>query len=209
MALSTSELARIKFELGYNLLSVSAEPLIGVTQLFEQVVQPYLTSGAATTSSTTVAASATPAPVAITLADATGFSAGNKIVVDVDDRQEYATIQSKSGSAVTVLLTLAHAGSYPVTVEGGESIVRGILRQIQQISGIGTSAGGLLGQSLEYAGLKRVDKIEWFGPNAGGAGSTSKGLAKQLDYWRDELARALGVPNLRGRGDAGSDVAMY
>ena len=38
MAFSTSELAEIKAELGLNLLDVGADAYIGVSQLFEQVV---------------------------------------------------------------------------------------------------------------------------------------------------------------------------
>ena len=52
MALLTSEITRIKAELGYPLLSNSAEPFVGIVAIFEQVIQPYTLAGAATTSAT-------------------------------------------------------------------------------------------------------------------------------------------------------------
>ena len=46
MALLDSELARIRYELGVNLMTLGAEPFIGVMVLFSQVIQPYLSTGA-------------------------------------------------------------------------------------------------------------------------------------------------------------------
>ena len=119
MALLDSEIARIKAELGYNLLTTGALPYIGITQVFEQVIQDNVLAGASTTSTTAVSAQSTPTPVGITLASATGFAAGVRVVLDVDDRQETATVQSMSGSVITVQLTGVHSGTYPVTVDGG------------------------------------------------------------------------------------------
>ena len=102
MALTTAELRRIKYELGYNVVGAGAEAYISVVAVFEQVIAAYLTSGATTTSSTVVAAATTPTPVALTLTSATGFAAGDRIWLDVDDRQECATIQSLAAPAATV-----------------------------------------------------------------------------------------------------------
>lgn len=208
MALTSSEVARIKYELGYNVLSVGAEPYIGVTALFDQVIQPYLDAGASTTSNTAVTAATTPTPVALALADASEVAAGSVVIVDVDGRQERATVQSKSGSNVTVQLSLAHSGTYPVTVEGPESIIRSILQRLQSIAGLGASGeSGAMGELLGVAGVKRIDDIEFFG---GETLSTSRmtQLMKQREYWRDELATALGVERLNGSG-GGSDCAVY
>lgn len=204
MALLDSEVDRIRFECGYNLLEVGAEPYIGVSALFDQVVQRYLRDGAATTSTTAVTAATSPTAVALTLADATDFAAGQRIVIDVDGSQETATIRSISGSAVTVLLSLAHSGTYPVTVEGGETIVRAILRKLDNVTEqLATSASG--------AGLKRVDEVEWY---ADGTGSNATGrfamLTRQRAFWRDELCSALGVANLwRMRGGSSLSVSLY
>lgn len=206
MALLDSEVARIKAELGYNVLDVGAEPYIGITALFSQVIQPYLSGGATTTSSTAVTAATTPTAATLTLASATGFAVGASLAIDVDSLQERATVRSISGSDVVVLLTKAHSGTYPVTVEGGESIIRAILRKLQDISGYGTDAG-LLDDAASSAGLKRVDEIEFFGGGVLGATRLKQMLALR-EYWRDELASVLGIERLNA-AVGGSEMAMY
>lgn len=200
MSLSTSELRRIRAELGYNTLLAGAEPYIGVHAVFDQVVAEYLQAGAATTSATAVAAASSPTPVALTLASATGFSAGDRVVIDVDTRQEIATIQSVSGAAITVQLSLTHSGTYPVTVEGGETIVRRILRNLATISEQIDNAGST-------AGIKKVDEIEFFGE--GSQAQLSRLLELQMSQ-RDELASVLGVQNLwRVRQGANLSTSLY
>lgn len=198
MALLDSELARCKAELGYPLVS-NAQPYIGVTMIFEQVVKVYMTAGAKTTSSTAVSPNDPVTPLAITLADAAGFSAGDRIVVDVDDRQESVTVQSISGSAVTALFGGIHSGTYPVTVEGGESLVREKLRACRELSSALVDASDGLGA------LKRADDVEWYQSTTS---SVYKSIRRDLMTARDELAAVLGVVNLwRARG--GSSMVMY
>jgi hypothetical protein len=198
MALLDSEVARIKYELGFNLMGIGAEPRIDVVAVFEQVIQPYILSGATTTTSTAVVGTGSPVLTTLTLANVTGFSVGDIVVVDVDSRQERATIESISGSTISALLSLSHSGTYAVTVEGGETIVRQILRRLMEIAG----DGGQLSQGAATAGLKRVDEIEF-----GLAGGSTKGRIDELKelrmYWRDELASALGVPNMWQRKISG------
>lgn len=201
MALTDNEVSRIKAELGYNLLSIGAVPYIGITQLFEQVVQPYLASGVNTTSNTTVTAATSATPVTLTLASATGFASLARVVVDVDDREEVATVQAVSGSTITLLLKLAHSGTYPVIVEGAESMVREQLRKIRGVQNQIVDAGGT-------AGLKRVDVIEWYGDSV--ATSQTAALNRMLMRYRDELASMLGVANLwRDRAAMGQHLALY
>lgn len=190
MSLLDSEIWRIKYELGYNILQNSAEPYIGVVAIFNQVIQANVSAGVATTSTTAVAASSTPTRVTITLASASGFTAGCRVAIDVDDQQESATVESVSGSTIILYLSKAHGGTYPVTVEAGESIVREILRKLYKFS----KSGGSFDQGLETAGLKKVDEIEFFGRDG-----TSKldSIKEYQTYWRNELASALGVINLR------------
>lgn len=187
MSLLSSEVARIKAELGYPLLSNSAEPFVSVVAIFEQVIQPYLTSGASTTSSTAVTAAATPTAVTLTLASATGFTVGDRIVVDVDSLQETATIQSLSGSDVVVLLQKAHSGTYPVTVEGGESIIRETLRKIADVK-------TKLAANYGAGELKQVDEVQFY--QSGTGMSYFGSLGQNLAFWRRELAMLLGVPNM-------------
>jgi N-formylglutamate amidohydrolase len=200
VALLASELERIKAELGYNVLTIGALPYVGHSQLFDSVVQPYLSAGASTTSSTSVTAASSATPVALTLASATGFSAGARVVVDVDDRQEVVTAQSLSGSTLTVLLTLAHSGTYPITVEGGETIVREILKRLRLIH-------AAIDDASSTAGIKQVDEIHFFGD---ALSSQTVILEKQLEMARDRLAAALGVPNLwRVRQGTSQSIALY
>ena len=201
MALLTSELRRIRDELGYNVLNAGAEPYIGVQAVFDQVIAEYMQGGATTTSSTSVTASTTPTPVTLTLASAVGFTAGDTVAVDVDERYEQAKIQAVSGSTITVILSLAHAGSYPVTVEGGEMIVREKLRQIALVK-------ERIGRLTTRGGLKRADEVEWYEGKRGDAQVTA--AFQLLGFWRDELASTLGVVNLhKARRGGGASVVLY
>jgi hypothetical protein len=201
MPLTDAEVARVKAELGYNLLTIGALPYIGHAQIFDNVIQPYLDGGAATTSSTAVTAATSPTPVALTLAAATGFAAGVRVVVDVDTRQEVVTAQSLAGSILTVQLSLAHSGTYPVIVEGGESIVRDILRKID---GVRTQ----LNNAASTAGIKQVDVIEFHGSTSATSQYTT--LKGALAFWRGELASVLGIPDLHAlRSSAGQVLSLY
>lgn len=202
MALLASEMQRLRFECGYNVLGVGAEPYISYIALFDQVVKVYLNAGATTTSTTAVFAATTPTPSTITLASATGFAAKDIIVVDVDSRQEKATIQAVSGSTITALLTLAHDGMYPVTQEGGESIVRDLLRTIGDVK-------TKLFKASSSTGLKRVEDVEWY-PGLRQGSAVIDTLQDMLMFWRDELCAAVGVPNMwRMRSGANSSIAAY
>lgn len=202
MALTDSEVVRLKAELGYHVLTIGAVPYVGYTSLFDSVIQVYMQAGAATTSSTTVTAATSPTPATLTLASGTGFASGNRVVIDVDDRQEIVTAQNVSGASLTVLLTLAHSGTYPVTVEGGETIVREHLARLRAINEQITSASST-------AGIKRVDVIEFYGGGATGNAQIDV-LYKQRDRARDELASILGVQNMhRLRRSGGQTLSVY
>ncbi|HTJ17821.1 MAG TPA: hypothetical protein VL494_13670 [Steroidobacteraceae bacterium] len=200
MALSTSELQRIKAELGWNVLNTGAEPFIGVAMVFEQVIAVYMTAGAETTSATSVPDTTEPKQRTITLTSATGFAAGNRIWVDVDDRLESTTIQSLSGANATVVLSKPHSGTYPVYVDGGEAIVRELLARIKATK---DELANIFGEGA----LKQVDEIAFYQTGMTLFGST----AKALMFWRDELASAIGDVSLnrwRRRGGGGS-MSVY
>ncbi len=221
MALLASELQRVRFELGYNVLSAGAEPYVSYVALFDSVVQAYLNSGASTWSSTEVAATTTPVAVALTLDDVEGFHAGDRIVVDVEDAQETPMVRSVQGSAVVVYLTKAHTGVFPVTVEGGEAIVREQLRAIlraraaqEALAGSGGSIQSALISSA--GGLKKVDEIEFYPASTSTTSSSSSAgdaydkLERRIEKHQDELSIALGVPNLRKlRHSGGGCVSLY
>lgn len=195
MALLQGELTRLKVELGYNALLIGAEPFIGITQLFDLVILPYLSAGAITTSTTTVVASSPPALTAITLTSPTGFAAGARVVIDVDVRQETVTVESLSGSVLSALTSLAHSGVYNLTVEGGESIIREYLRYIRDVKAQMALAFGT-------GALKAVDEIQWY--DVKGAQTLFGNLGDQLMYWRTELASALGIRSMWAYRSAGA-----
>lgn len=200
MALSDSEITRLKFELGYNVLTTGAEPYIGITNLFDQIVAPNLPAGAATTSSTAVTAASSPTLVTLTLASATGFAAGARVWVGVDDNLESATAQSISGTSLALSLSKAHTGTYPVYVDGGEGMVRELLDKIKATKvRLGATYGG--------GGLKQVDEIQFYET---GSKSLFGNIGDELMFWRDELASLLGVHNAwRDKRSAGSSIAVY
>lgn len=200
MALLDSELDRIRHETGWNLLNVGAEPYIGVAAIFSQVIQPNLRSGAVTSSATTVTAATTPTPVTLTLTSGTNFTTGDRVVIDVDDRQEVVTAQLVSGASLTVLLTKAHTGTYPVTVEGGETIVRECLSNIRAVK-------AKMATTFGEGTIRKVDELEFY--QHGRAGMFGA-LGDQLMFWRDELCSAVGIGNQwRKRRAAGSSLALY
>lgn len=201
MALLASELDRLRIELGYPVLTQGAEPYVGITSLFTQVIQPYLSGGAITTSSTSVAVNSPAALSSITLASPTGFAAGARVVIDVDSRQETVTVESLSGSVITALTSLAHSGVYSLTVEGGESIIREYLRYIRDVKAQMALAFG-------QGALKAVDEIQWY--DIKGAKTLFGNLGDQLMYWRDELAAALGIRSMWAYRQGGSSrMSVY
>jgi len=214
MALLESEIELIKYELGWNTLSVGSEPYVGIAAIFNQVVQPYLLSGLITSSATVVTATTSPTQVALTLAAVSGTNTqgtavsvhvGDRLVIDVDSAQESAIVESISGNNVTLRLSLAHTGTYPVTVEGGESIVRSILRNCRAVAAKIEAAVG-------RAGIKKVDEIEFFPSTAGGGSTVFGELSALRTYWRGELYRVLfgvGDRSLIGGGRGGGAISVY
>lgn len=205
MSLLPSEVIRLQFETGWNLLTIGALPYVQHTALFDQVIVPFLSTGAATTSSTVVAASTSgPQPQSLVLASATGYAAGARVVIDVDSRQETVTVQSVTGSTISALLSLAHSGTYPVEVEGGETLVRQMLAKL-------SSVADQLQSALGFAGLKRAEEVEWYQGLVGGSGSSvTDALRSEQMRLRDELCSMLGIPNgWRQRRGGGCGVALY
>lgn len=206
MAISNAEVYRLKYELGYGTLKAGAEPYIGeVVAIFNQVIQTYLDSEASTTSATRVSVHDCPTPVALTLASVTGMTVGLRIAVDVDSLYEETTIQSVSGSIVTAPLALAHSGTYPVTSDGGEMIVRATLREIYL-------ARKELSDARSSAGVSQIDKgdvkLHGRSSHAGGASRIAE-LQSLIAYWQDELAGVLGVANMRrARRASGGGISL-
>jgi hypothetical protein len=196
MAFSASELWSIKRELGYNLLNTGATAYVGVSQLIEQVVNNNIEAEVSTTATiaTAIAASSQAAPQTLTLASPTGFATGQRCYIDVDARQEVATLQYLSSTSATFLLSLPHSGTIPIVVEGPISICKGILRKIEAVRSEMASTYG-------EGAIKAVDEVEFY--DQGGA-TMFGSLGSQLRFWRNELSAALAVPNLWERTGGGS-----
>lgn len=199
MPLTSGELDRIRAELGYNVLNVGAEPFIGVHAVFSQVIQPYLREGADTTSSTSVVEATSGSFVSLSVADSTGIVLHERVAVDVDDAFEMATVRSVSGTTVGVILKKAHAGTYPVTVDGGLMIVR------QCLSGI-FKTNELIEELDGTGALKQVDEIGFYDSRGR---SRLELLNEQLEHWRSKLAAALGIQRKQISGCSGGCIALY
>lgn len=176
------------------------------------------TTGLITSSSTVVdAVPSLPTLSTLTLLSGVGFNSFDRVVIDSNARQEITTVQSVSSNVITCLLTKGHVGTYEVTVEGGESIVRGLLQKLRNFAGMGGDEGGsggdVLTSALAGAGIKKVDEIEFFGGSGTNGPSLSGNALQQAlamrEYWRDELAFVLGCPRLNARNRGGSSMSMY
>ena len=210
--LSQSELQFLKYALGINQLTVGAEPLVGITRYFEQIVVPFLNYGTLTSSATVVNAVAPgngPTSVALTLASAAGISVYDTVVVDVDASSEQATVSSVSGSVIVVQLTLSHGavGAYPVEQEGGSSRCRYFMSCLRRIDQRIDRAG-------PKAGVKKADEVEFFGGAHGRA--KEAGVFQTLESMRDHFRRELclllfGVGSIQelSRGGGGGRVSVY
>jgi hypothetical protein len=170
-----------------------------VTQIFSQVIKQNVSTGAATTSATTVTAASTPTPISLTLALATGFAQGNRVVIDVDSLEELATVRSITGSAISVILTKAHSGTYPVAVECGETIVRRLLARIRETK-------AKLASQFGSGALKKVDEVEFY--QVAGNLSAYGVLSQNLMDWRRQLGFALGFRTMPWELYAGGSQQM-
>lgn len=198
MALSDAELFRLRTELGDNLLEVAASPYLGLRSVWT-VIQANLDEPTITTTSTTTVSTA--GATALTLASATGFAAKQRVQIDTDEQREVVTIRAVSGSTISVLCRKTHSGTYPVEVETGETIVRGLLQDLE-------IARQRILDAASSAGLKQVDEVQWFGASDGR--TVLDELVRHQRTLRAELARACGVSQFyRGSTAASSMYEVY
>jgi hypothetical protein len=213
--LSSSDLQRVKFELGFNQLNVGAEPYLSITRAFEQVIVPNLNAGELNTSTTLVPATAAPTPVVLQLQNViSSITLLDHVLIDVDDATEYATVVDintvSSPNTITVRLTKAHGSGgtgYPVNQEGGVQMVRFYLQRCRKIADRIDRFGA-------RAGVKKADEMEFFGGAGGRGGKEPSGFKTLSDiqqYWRSELCMLLfGVGNLSQLGGGvGNRVGVY
>ena len=214
MALQSYEIDLIKMQLGYAVERLSAEPYIGYVALFDRVVQPYTFDNTTTSSTAVVAAGTLPITVAANPAAPNNsalltFNLGTQCVVDVGPNQEIATIQVLSGLTWTLTFANTHPAGFTIWPNGAEWAVRGILTRIATIE---TAIGTI---SPRLAGLGQVDEIKAFasskGAGKGATRDTFDSLVAQRAQARNDLAGAIGVPNLWEvrKADGASRLEVY
>lgn len=180
--LTDDELARIKAELLDNVLSLGAEPYVSIRAIYDVIRDNVVSSSVSpTTSSTAVSAAG---PTTITLASATGYAAGQRIVLDVDGSREVVTLRSLSGAVASVICRKTHSGTYPVEVESALTIVRGLLSELEVVR-------DQIADARASAGLRRVDEVEWMDAASGRTQLDEMHRAREL--LRRDLAYALGL----------------
>lgn len=183
--LTTDELARIKAELGDNILSINALPYIGIKSVYSQVILDNVVSSdtAATSTSTTISQATVDAGGAttITVASATGLSVGTRIQIDVDSQRETCTVRNVSGTTISIIAKKPHSGTYPVEIESPLTLVRGTLSDLLSLE------QNQFLDAYAQAGIKRVDEVEFADNGAFGA------LTAQRQMLRARLASQLGL----------------
>jgi len=200
--LTDDELARIKLEVVDTVLGYGAIPYFGVRSIYDVIRDNVSSSSVSpTTSSTSITSTG---PTTITLASATGYSAGQRIVIDSDDAREVVTIRSLSGAVASIVATKTHSGIYPVEVESALTIVRGMLSDLIKLE------QDQRAQVNAALGLKRVDEVEWNTENGGIAAA----FQRQRLALRTELAEVCGIlwilrDALARRGSGGSSFEAY
>jgi hypothetical protein len=188
MPATDAEIETLRFHLGYGNIGVGGYPYTpdGFKELFGQVVQPNLSEGAATTSTTAISAAGL---TTITPASMTGLATHERLVVDVGEDAELVVVRSVTLTTFAARFAKAHTAGYPIQVESGLTRLRGLLHDAD------TAHFGLTGTTTtKTAGLKSVGRgaVEWF-PN--GAVLTQK-----LDQYVtivDRLSSLVRVPPIR------------
>lgn len=184
--LTDDEIKRIGAEVGIDVLSPTAFPYAGAFTSYMDVIRDYVQSSstAAVTSTTAVTAAG---PTLLTPSSTTGYVAGTKIVLDCDDARETVTLRAIVTGQFSVVCRKTHGGTYPIEVESGLTLVRGILSDLALLEEL--ERGGW--QSL---GLKRVDEVEWFGANEGG--DISQRIRAAREAGRARLASMVGLSDV-------------
>lgn len=162
MTITTSEIERLRFFLGYGNIAVAAYPYTpdGFFELFYDVVAPNLTTGAQTSASVAIAGAGI---VTVTPANMTEIVLYARLVIDVADDEETVTVRAVTGSTFDARFAKAHAAPYPIAVDSGETRLRSLLAKAEAT--LGKKVGS---EITAAAGLKMVGQgeVEWFSSTA-------------------------------------------
>lgn len=161
MALSDAEIQSLRTHLGFGGLDGPGANVYtpdGFKDLFTQVVQPELETGAQTTGSTATVAGSV---ATVTVASITDIAAYSTLVVDVAEDAEIVVAKAVSGSTFTAKFAKTRSAGYPVAVMSPEARLRLLLWDAD------TAWRKAQGSAItSTAGLKMLGQgeIEWF-PN--------------------------------------------
>jgi hypothetical protein len=215
VSLRAEEILRVKFALGVSVTLIGAEPYITFLAIFNVAIQPYIIDPT-TTSSSVVAGSSQPTAIVVASIPVIAgsvtpaFTVGTTVTIDVGPTAEQSQILTISGTTIWVTINNSHGsnGAYPVTMAGGEQVVRDILARIATIE------GQLSNFAPQSAGVEQVDEIKLYPATTTGSRRGSRdmfeSLVQQREQARDDLGEAVGFPNLRTvKKSRGNSVAIY
>ena len=215
MALSSTEVDRIRYALGYPVTRIGAEPYITYAAVFDKAIIPYLTD-VGSTSATAVTAVVAGADVAVTVAinptlpqypNGLAFVVGVIVAVDVGPTSEQSIIKAVSGNVLTLTLSNAHGAlaPYPIVLAGAEQIIRDILTRLDDIN-------TELRIAVKGSGVQQVDEVQLYANTKGRTKQADKfgALMFQRDQARTDLSDAIGLVNLRtARRGGGGKMELY
>lgn len=183
--LNDAEMDRIRAELGFPTISISALPYIPHAHIFNVIRDNVKSTYDVTTSSSTVSAAG---PTTITVADSTNISQFTRVVIDCDAQRETVTVRNVSTLTLSIVASKTHSGTYPVEVETQLTLVRQLVEEL-------TALGQIIRTRLTSSGVKKVEEIEFFG-DATWINSSLGHLYQTQERMRQELAERCGLSTL-------------
>jgi hypothetical protein len=185
MAITDSEIERLRFFLGWGNLDVAAYPYTpdGFYEVFYGVVAPNLTTGAESTVAVSIAAAGI---VVVTPASMTDIVPWTRLVVDVGSDEETVTVRATTATTFTARFERAHTAPFPIAVDSGTTRLRSLLAKAEAT--LAEKTGTKISSA---AGLKMVGQgeVEWFGVT-----SALMATDAQLLSIRRELSSLVRVP---------------
>jgi hypothetical protein len=183
--LTDAEIEALRFHLGWGNIGIGGYPTTpdGWLEAFRDVVAVYLTTGAETTVTASIAAAGS---ATCTPASMTSISANARLVVDVGDAAETVVVRAVTATTFTAVFAAAHPGPFPVAVESGLTRMRGLLHKAT------VANDALTGSTItQSAGLKSVGQgeVEWFGASA-----TRDAISAHLLAIRRQISDLVRIP---------------
>lgn len=197
--LSDGELQRLRYELGFNVVGIGAEPYIDHAQI-PSTIQSYLFSDVQAVAYSATAVT-TPGSVDLHLDCVTGISQGTPVVIDCDDSFERVTVKKVNAleSLITVNCKRLHGTPFPVEIESGLSMVRVKLWTLASLE-------GRILDAADAAGLKSVDEVVFQDAKATSVLAT---LLRQQQVHRRELASLVNLNDVLSPTGSNAGFALY